>query len=139
MIFDVDSHFEPGLDWLDPMAGVAGRADSWTGIGLLIGNDIDWPLGPVRLGFRWRIRLGADVLSPDADVTRGVDSWELHAASLAVPHGPVSPYIEVGWTNQFTVPFRDVQFRVAPWLVLGLQVRMGRTHGARQDDPASHP
>jgi hypothetical protein len=116
-----------GLDWLDP-AQTDDRASRWTGVGGIFGNDLDWPIGPVRLGFRYRIRLDTDVHtvgSPEA--TRGMDWWELHALSLAAPLGaPVSAYLEVGWTNQFTVPFRDPDFRVAPWLMLGLQANWGK-------------
>ncbi|MCB9681064.1 MAG: hypothetical protein H6733_06285 [Alphaproteobacteria bacterium] len=122
-----------GLDWLDPVPGADGRADRWTDVGVVIGNDIDAPVGPVRLGFRWRIRIGTDVAvdaASDAgrDAAAGVDLWELHALSLSAPFdGPVGVYAELGWTNQITVPFRQPAFRVAPWLLVGFEARWGRT------------
>ncbi|MCB9665702.1 MAG: hypothetical protein H6732_16455 [Alphaproteobacteria bacterium] len=120
------------LAWLDPGAADAGRTPGWLDLGLVVGNDLDWPLGPVRLGFRWLYRLGGDVAllggEGDLDALSGLDVWELHATSLAVPtRGPVAAYLEVGWTNQFTLPLRAPGFRVAPWLLVGLEFRAGRT------------
>lgn len=123
---------EVGLDWLDPV-DADGRSERWTGLGGLLGNDLDWPIGPVRLGFRYQARLDTDL--PNREATAGVDYWELHALSLSAPFrprtGPVTTrplaaYVELGWTNQFTVPFRQPQFRVAPWLLIGLQAQWGK-------------
>jgi hypothetical protein len=119
---------EVGMAFLDPQGEIRG----WTGVGLWIGNDLDWPVGDVRLGFRWRIKADADIdahgVDGIPDAIAGVDMWELHAASIAVPvEGPVGFYAEVGWVNQFSVPFRAPAFRVSPWATLGLQFRGGRT------------
>lgn len=114
----------PGFDWLDPTAQIPG----WLGAGLWVGNDLDWPIGSVRLGFRWRIAGGADVYGIGRDsvpeALHGVDFWELHALSVALPsQGPLGFYAELGWINQFTVPFRQPAFRVSPWLTIGAQWR----------------
>lgn len=118
-----------GRPWLDPEVGCGGKA-GWFDPGLVIGNDLDWPAGPVRVGLRYRFRGGFDV----GDGVSGValDIWELHALSLAAPWtGPVGAYLEVGWTNQFTLPLQTPQFRIAPWLFAGIQVRAGRTDRLR--------
>lgn len=121
----------PGLAWLDA-SRAAGRVPAWSSVGLVLGNDLDFPFGPVRFGGRWRVHAGWDLLPPDADeddrdTVRGVDVWELHAVSLTgVLGAPVAPYVELGWTNEFTLPTRKPSFRVSPWLLVGLQARLGK-------------
>ncbi len=116
-----------GVPWLDPVSG------SWTDVGLVIGNDLDWPVGPVRIGLRYRFRGGVDVAG-ETGTSVAFDVWELHAASLAVPvQGPVGAYAELGWTNEFTVPLANPDFRVAPWLFVGVQIRGGTTGAPVRD------
>jgi hypothetical protein len=124
-------HGDPrGLPWLDAGRG-PGRVPATADLGLVVGNDLDWPIGPIRLGGKWRYRIGAEVAPTDPAaraITKGVDLWELHALGLTWPRTtPVGLLAEAGWTTEITIPLHDPRVRVAPWLQIGLELRAGRT------------